>query len=91
MVKFTVKQKLQALNLLKEGYSSHSVAQMIGTRSHQLIDTWAAQYQQRVIWIRAAALRKPAAPHWERLPKKVEALARRKDAQRKKNEPSSKS
>ncbi|WP_162542318.1 hypothetical protein [Lactobacillus kullabergensis] len=33
MVKFTVKQKLQALNLLKEGYSSHSVAQMIGTGS----------------------------------------------------------
>lgn len=45
MVKFTVKQKLQALNLLKEGYSSCSVAQMIGTGSHQLIDTWAAQYQ----------------------------------------------
>ncbi|WP_419512988.1 helix-turn-helix domain-containing protein [Lactobacillus kimbladii] len=45
MVKFTVKQKLQALNLLKEGYSSHSVAQMIGTGSHQLIDTWAVQYQ----------------------------------------------
>ncbi|RMC52961.1 hypothetical protein F5ESL0262_04685, partial [Lactobacillus sp. ESL0262] len=39
MVKFTVKQKLQALNLLKEGYSSCSVAQMIGTGSHQLIDT----------------------------------------------------
>ena len=45
MVKFTVKQKLQALNLLKEGYSSRSVAQMIGTGSHQLIDTWAVQYQ----------------------------------------------
>ncbi|BDR59896.1 helix-turn-helix domain-containing protein [Lactobacillus xylocopicola] len=45
MVKFTVEQKLQALNLLKEGYSSCSVAQIIGAGSHQTIDTWAGQYQ----------------------------------------------
>ncbi|MCO6548452.1 MAG: hypothetical protein J6583_11870 [Gilliamella sp.] len=40
MVKFTVEQKLQALNLLKEGYSTCSLAQIIGTESHQKIDTW---------------------------------------------------
>lgn len=45
MVKFTVEQKLQALNLLKEGYSSCSVAQIIGAGSHQTINTWAEQYQ----------------------------------------------
>ena len=45
MVKFTLEQKLQALNLLKEGYSSRSAAQIIGAGSHQMIDCWAAQYQ----------------------------------------------
>ncbi|BDR60864.1 helix-turn-helix domain-containing protein [Lactobacillus xylocopicola] len=45
MVKFTVEQKLQALKLLKEGYGSHDVAQIIGAGSHQTIDTWAGQYQ----------------------------------------------
>lgn len=45
MVKFTVEQKLQALNLLKEDYSNYSVAQIIGAGSHQTIATWAAQYQ----------------------------------------------
>ena len=30
MVKFTVEQKLQALNLLKEGYSTCSLAQVVG-------------------------------------------------------------
>ncbi|MCO6535748.1 transposase [Lactobacillus sp.] len=40
MVKFTVEQKLQALNLLKEGYSTCSLAQTIGAGSHQTIDTW---------------------------------------------------
>lgn len=49
MVKFTVEQKLQALNLLKEGYSSCSVAQIIGAESHQTINTWAAQYQHFVV------------------------------------------
>ena len=39
MVKFTVEQKLQALNLLKEGYSTCFLAQIIGTESHQKIDT----------------------------------------------------
>ena len=45
MVKFTVEQKLQALNLLKEGYSTCSLAKIIGAGSHQTIDTWTAQYQ----------------------------------------------
>lgn len=45
MVKFTVEQKLQALNLLKEVCSTCSLAQIIGTESHQAIDIWAAQYQ----------------------------------------------
>lgn len=45
MVKFTVEQKLQALNLLKEVCSSCSLAQIIGAGSHQTIDNWAAQYQ----------------------------------------------
>ncbi|MCO6535071.1 hypothetical protein [Lactobacillus sp.] len=42
MVKFTVEQKLQALNLLKEVCSSCSLAQIIGTGSYQTIDIWAA-------------------------------------------------
>ena len=40
MVKFTVEQKLQSLNLLKEGNSTCSLAQIIGAESHQTIDTW---------------------------------------------------
>lgn len=43
MVKFIVEQKLQALNLLKEVCSRCSLAQIIGTGSHQIIDNWAAQ------------------------------------------------
>lgn len=45
MVKFTVEQKLQALNLLKEVCSSCSLAQIIGAGSHQTIDTWDPQYR----------------------------------------------
>ena len=36
---FPIEQKLQALSLHEEGYSTCSVAQTIDTGSHQLIDT----------------------------------------------------
>lgn len=45
MVKFTVEQKLQALNLLKEVCNSCSLEQIIGAGSHQTIDTWDPQYR----------------------------------------------
>lgn len=48
MIIFTV-EKSQAFNLLKEGYSTCSLAQITGAGSHQAIDTWAGAILELIL------------------------------------------